>query len=114
MCLLSSPAIHKAAILCVGVTKFMRLQQLASLFSLAWCALQTGSHTSQKKLAVAIDDGKDTEDRMEEALVGFLSSLKRPAHLGQDVGPFLIERFGQSCRVGFSDWAAFSFCATYC
>lgn len=50
---------------------------------------------------MAIDDGKDTEDKMEEALVGFLSSLNRPAHLGKDVGRFLIERFGQSCRVGF-------------
>ena len=70
--------------------------------------LQIGSHTSQKKIAVAVGDGKLIEDEMEKSLVDFLSSLKRPAHFGQDVGPFMIKCFGQSCRVSFLDMGACS------
>ena len=66
-------------------------------------SLQIGSHTGPKRVAVTLKDDTHSEDEMEKLLVDFLSGFKGPAHLGKDVGPFVIKHFGQSCRVSILD-----------
>ena len=74
--------------------------------------LQIGSHAGSERVAVALKDDNYSEDEMEKLLVDFLSHFKGPAHLGQDVGPFVIKHFGQSCRVSILDLEALSSHAT--
>lgn len=84
----------------MGGTRIFYLVSAAGIaFQPGSVRLQIANHTSQKKVAVALSDGKLIEDEMEKSLIDFLSSVKGPAHLGQDVGPFMLKHFGQSCRV---------------
>lgn len=62
--------------------------------------MQSASNSADREAAVATTNGKDAEeDQMEKAVVAFLRKLRGPAHLGQDIGPFIIQKFGESRKV---------------
>ena len=54
--------------------------------------LQNGASANGKKTAVLTS--KHSDDVIEKALIEYLTELRRPAHLGADIGSFMIKRFG--------------------
>lgn len=54
--------------------------------------MQDGASANAKKTAVPIS--KHSDDVIEKALIEYLIELRRRAHLGADMGFFMIKRFG--------------------